>query len=258
MYCSEMRPYQTHSSPLEAAEAGTQTVGHSPQGCRPFRVAPPMPLSVVPCSFQKPAVSVDPTMAHRTAEVAGLSGFPRRCLLSVQLMRIIGEMRSPVNKNLSQKPREIVHLDKATRRNQSILKKAFQIPTSSSAGRKDSWKLALASAGIRARIYPCRQNCPVEILPCAAGSRAAAPQEPGFGFLGRNAAEREQNILCSYSCFPAASFALISLNPSSSRMRSKALSSSAAALVIPFSMAFFNSWIAIFFSPSSACAVATR
>jgi hypothetical protein len=46
MYCSEMHPCQTHSSPLEAAEAGTQTVGHSPQGCWPFRVAPPMPLSV--------------------------------------------------------------------------------------------------------------------------------------------------------------------------------------------------------------------
>src|SRR5689334_21195531 len=34
--CSEMRPNQTHSSPLEAAEAGTQTVGHSPQGLQAF------------------------------------------------------------------------------------------------------------------------------------------------------------------------------------------------------------------------------
>src|SRR3954447_17729842 len=46
MCCAEMHPYQTHSSPLEAAEAGTQTVGHSPQRCRPFRVSPPTPLSV--------------------------------------------------------------------------------------------------------------------------------------------------------------------------------------------------------------------
>src|SRR6478609_8580447 len=52
MYCSEMRPFQTHSSPLEAAEAGTQTVGHSPQGCWPFRGSPPMPLSVAPNNFQ--------------------------------------------------------------------------------------------------------------------------------------------------------------------------------------------------------------
>jgi len=28
--------YQAHSSPLEAAEAGTQTVGHSPQGLQAF------------------------------------------------------------------------------------------------------------------------------------------------------------------------------------------------------------------------------
>jgi hypothetical protein len=33
--------YSRHtSSPLEAAEAGAQTVGHSPQGCRPFWVSP--------------------------------------------------------------------------------------------------------------------------------------------------------------------------------------------------------------------------
>ena len=49
-------------------------------------------------------------------------------------MRIIGEMRPPVNKNLSQKPREIVHLDNASLRNESILKKAFQNPDAWSAG----------------------------------------------------------------------------------------------------------------------------
>jgi hypothetical protein len=85
MYCSEMRPFHTHSSPLEAAEAGTQTVGHSPQGCWPFRVAPPMPLSVSNyVSFPKPALTVDPTVARRFA--------------GLQLMRIIGETCSPVKK----------------------------------------------------------------------------------------------------------------------------------------------------------------
>jgi hypothetical protein len=93
MCCAEMHPYQTHSSPLEAAEAGTHTVGHSPQGCRPFRASPPMPLSVL-------------------------------------LVRTIGEVRPHVNKNLSQKSREIGHLDKRSRRNKVFLKKVFQNPFS--------------------------------------------------------------------------------------------------------------------------------
>jgi len=37
----------------------------------------------------------------------------------------------------------------------------------------------------------------VEILPCAAGPRAAAPGKRGL--LGRNAAEREKKILCRTS-----------------------------------------------------------
>ena len=36
MCCAGMHLYQAHSSPLEAAEAGTQTVGHSPQGLQAF------------------------------------------------------------------------------------------------------------------------------------------------------------------------------------------------------------------------------
>jgi hypothetical protein len=35
-----MHLYQAHSSPLEAAEAGTQTVGHSPQGLQAFPGVP--------------------------------------------------------------------------------------------------------------------------------------------------------------------------------------------------------------------------
>jgi hypothetical protein len=115
MYCSEMRPSQTHSSPLEAAEAGTQTVGHIPQGCRPFRVSPPMPLSVSNyVSFPRPALTVDPTVARRFA--------------GLQLMRIIGETRSPVKKIQQNRQREIGHLDKPTLRKQSILKTLFQNP----------------------------------------------------------------------------------------------------------------------------------
>jgi hypothetical protein len=120
MYCSEMRPFQTHSSPLEAAEAGTQTVGHSPQGCRPFRVSPPMPLSVSNyVSFPRPALTVDPTVARRFA--------------GLQLMRIIGETRSPVKKIQQNRQHEIGHLDKPTLQNTSILKKPFQHPSSWSA-----------------------------------------------------------------------------------------------------------------------------
>ena len=111
MDCSEMHPCQTHSSPLEAAEAGTQTVGHSPQGCWPFRVAPPMPLSVQPCNFQSLRI-VDPTMARRFA--------------GVQLMRIIGEAHSAVKKIQQNHQREIGHLDKPTLRKQPILKTPFQ------------------------------------------------------------------------------------------------------------------------------------
>jgi hypothetical protein len=55
-----------------------------------------------------------------------------------------------------------------------------------------------------------------------------------------------------------ANFATTSLNPWSSLILSNALSSSDLGFVIPFSMAFFNSWMACFFSPSCACAVATR
>ena len=74
MFCSEMHPYQTHSSPLEAAEAGTQTVGHSPQGCRLFRVTPADAASrSKPCSFQRlsfnPPVLMGPTVAHEIREV---------------------------------------------------------------------------------------------------------------------------------------------------------------------------------------------
>jgi len=89
--CAEMHPYQTHFSPLEAAEAGTQTVGHSPQRCRPFRVAPPMPLSVFP-------------------------------------VRNIGELHFRSQQNSSRKQREIVHIDNATLQNHLILKKPFQNP----------------------------------------------------------------------------------------------------------------------------------
>ena len=89
--CAEMHPYQTHFSPLEAAEAGTQTVGHSPQRCRPFRVAPPMPLSVLP-------------------------------------LRTIGETLCDSQQNSSRKRREMVHLDNAALQNHSILKRPFQNP----------------------------------------------------------------------------------------------------------------------------------
>ena len=83
--------------------------------------------------------------------------------------------------------------------------------------------------------------------------------EARFWLLGRNAAKRAQKILCrAYGCFPAANFALISLNPSSPLIRSNAASSSDLGFVIPFSRAFFSSWMACFFSPSCASAVATR
>jgi hypothetical protein len=96
MCCAEMHPFQTRSSPLEAAEAGTQTVGHSPQSCRPFRVSPPMPLSVLPNELPEPALTVDPTMARRLTGITG---------------RSIGEKTVTVNKNLTQIGREIVHLE---------------------------------------------------------------------------------------------------------------------------------------------------
>jgi len=54
-------------------------------------------------------------------------------LLSVLPVRTISEMHSPVNKNLSLKPREIGHLDNATLRNNSILKTSFQNPN------KEAW-----------------------------------------------------------------------------------------------------------------------
>jgi hypothetical protein len=49
----EIHPFQGHtSSPLEAAEAGTPTMGHSPQRCRPFLGFPPasqtLTLAAVP------------------------------------------------------------------------------------------------------------------------------------------------------------------------------------------------------------------
>jgi hypothetical protein len=112
------------------------------------------------------------------------------------------------------------------------------------------------------------------VEPCAAGSRAAAPGKPGLptravfacwgrspvlACSGRNAAEREQKFCAEpHGCLPAASFALSSLNSASFRIRSNAASSRALAFVIPFSSAFFSSWIAGFFSPSWACDVATR
>ena len=40
-----------------------------------------------------------------------------------------------------------------------------------------------------------------KIFPCAVGPRAAAPSRPGFGLLGRNAAEREQKNPSDGSCF---------------------------------------------------------
>jgi hypothetical protein len=72
-----------------------------------------MPLSVSnDVSFPKPALTVDPTVARRFA--------------GLQLMRIIGETRSPVKKIQQNRQREIGHLDKPTLRKQSILKKPFQ------------------------------------------------------------------------------------------------------------------------------------
>src|SRR6266571_8708273 len=57
-------------SPPEAAETGAQTVGHSPQGCRPFRVSPlsELLLFAAVCPAPLPAES-DPTIAHRLDDV---------------------------------------------------------------------------------------------------------------------------------------------------------------------------------------------
>jgi hypothetical protein len=113
MCCAEMRPYQTHSSPLEAAEAGTQTVGHSPQGCRPFRVAPPMPLSVLPCKLSNPT-----------------KVWTQRWPADWQVLHT--KYRRKASRESTKiyllKRREIVHLDNAALQNQSILKKPFQNP----------------------------------------------------------------------------------------------------------------------------------
>src|SRR5580765_8440515 len=67
-------------SPPEAAEAGTHTVGHSPQGCRPF------------------AVRYSP----KSLELKANSWISRPMPLSVVLMRIISEESDFVT-------REIVH-----------------------------------------------------------------------------------------------------------------------------------------------------
>jgi hypothetical protein len=62
-----------------------------------------MPLSVSNyVSFPKPALTVDPTVARRFA--------------GLQLMRIIGETRSPVKKIQQNHRREKGHLDKPTLR----------------------------------------------------------------------------------------------------------------------------------------------
>jgi hypothetical protein len=150
MCCAEMHPFQTHSSPLEAAEAGTQTVGHSPQSCRPFRVSPPMPLSVLPNELPEPALTVNPTMARR------LAGVTRRS---------IGE----THRRSQQKS----HSDRT--RN-----------STSGAGLAASVE-APERPVLPGRLIVCfkisRANiCPLS--PSAAGSRAAAPSRPGFGLLG--------------------------------------------------------------------------
>jgi len=54
-----------------------------------------------------------------------MAGFPPTPL-SVYQYELYAKRTAAVNKNLSQKPREIVHLDNASLQNQSILKKAFQ------------------------------------------------------------------------------------------------------------------------------------
>src|SRR5258708_3852392 len=48
--------------------------------------------------------------------------------------------------------------------------------------------LPKGSRGLRSRA----KKAPQDTLPYAVGSRAAAPSEPAFGLLGRNAAERAQ------------------------------------------------------------------
>jgi hypothetical protein len=95
----------------------------------------------------------------------------------------------------------MVHLDKATLQNQSILKTTFQNPTSCSAGAHACENLTL--------FIPHVTRIEHRISPCAAGSRAAAPGKPGlparavfgvlgwkpdFGLLGRNAAKRAQKF----------------------------------------------------------------
>ncbi len=112
----------------------------------------------------------------------------------------------------------------------------------------------------------CRKTLQ-KTVPCAAGSRAAAPASPVLACSGVAQRSANKNSVLQtdirhdkhpQGCFPAASFALRSLNPSSSRIRSNAPSSSAFGFVIPFSRAFFSSSSAGFFWPSSASAVATR
>jgi len=53
--------------------------------------------------------------------------------------------------------------------------------------------LPKGNRGLRSRAV---KRIEKKIIPCAAGSRAAAPIKLGLGLLGRKAAERAQEFLC--------------------------------------------------------------
>jgi hypothetical protein len=58
-----------HFRSSEAAEAGAQTVGHSPQGCRPFRVSPSYRLFLPGCRSAGAAPVRFSLISHRKKAV---------------------------------------------------------------------------------------------------------------------------------------------------------------------------------------------
>jgi hypothetical protein len=85
-----MRLNQTHSSPLEAAEAGTQTVGHSPQGLQAFPGSPADAALGRTKQFPETCGNCGPNDGPQICRMHTFSGHPPMSL-SVLPIRTISE-----------------------------------------------------------------------------------------------------------------------------------------------------------------------
>jgi hypothetical protein len=90
MCCAGMRLNQTHSSPLEAAEAGTQTVGHSPQGLQAFPGSPADAALGRTKQFPETCGNCGPNDGPQICRMHTFSGHPPMSL-SVLPIRTISE-----------------------------------------------------------------------------------------------------------------------------------------------------------------------